>query len=199
MAWHLKGVYFETCNCEVACPCVFLSEPSTGECTVLIGWHIEDGSDGDVSLDGLSVALAVHSPGHMMETPWRAAAYVDDRADEAQQQSLLKIFGGQAGGHPARLGSHIGELLGAVAAPITFEHSDASYRLAISDVAEAEIEAITGQGEGAVEVSGHPLCVAPGFPARVAKSKALKYSDHGMAWELTGKTGFFSPFHYESD
>ena len=119
MAWHLKGVYFETCNCEVACPCVFLSEPSTGECTVLIGWHIEDGSDGDVSLDGLSVALAVHSPGHMMETPWRAAAYVDDRADEAQQQSLLKIFGGQAGGHPARLGSHIGELLGAVAAPST--------------------------------------------------------------------------------
>ena len=199
MAWHLKGVYFETCNCEVACPCVFLSAPSTGECTVLIGWHIEDGSDGDVSLDGLSVALAVHSPGHMMETPWRAAAYVDDRADEAQQQSLLKIFGGQAGGHPARLGSHIGELLGAVAAPITFEHSDSSYRLAIPDVAEAEIEAITGQGEGAVEVSGHPLCVAPGFPARVAQSKALKYSDHGMAWELTGKTGFFSPFHYESD
>ena len=199
MAWHLKGVYFETCNCDVACPCVFLSAPTTGECTVLVGWHIEAGSDGDVSLDGLNVALAVHSPGNMVETPWRAAAYVDDSAGEAQQQSLLRIFGGQAGGHPARLAGHIGELLGAVAAPITFEHSESSYRMTIADVAEAEIEAMTGQGDGPIEVSGHPLCISPGHPARVARSKTLVYGDHGMAWELTGKNGFFSPFDYASD
>lgn len=199
MAWNLKGVYFETCNCDAACPCVFLSAPTTGECTVLVGWHIESGNDDDVGLDGLNVALAVHSPGHMMETPWRAAAYVDDRADEAQQGSLLRIFGGQAGGHPARLASHIGELLGAVPAPITFEHSETSYRLSIPNVAEAEIEASAGQGDGPIEISGHPLCIAPGFPARVGKSKTLRYSDHDMAWELDGKNGFFSPFAYASD
>lgn len=199
MGWHLKGVYFETCNCDAACPCVFLSPPTTGECTVLVGWHIESGKHNDVDLNGLNVALAVHSPGHMMTAKWRAAAYVDDRADEAQQQALLGIFGGQAGGHPARLASHIGELLGAVPAPITFEHSDSSYRLSIADVAEAEIEALTGQGDGPIEVSGHPLCIAPGFPARVSQSKTLKYNDHGMAWDVNGKNGFFSPFEYASD
>ena len=199
MAWNLKGVYFETCNCDAACPCVFLSPPTTGECTVLVGWHIDIGKDEDVGLDGLNVALAVHSPGHMMQTKWRAAAYVDDRADDAQQQSLLRIFGGQAGGHPARLASHIGELLGATTAPITFEHTEGSYHLSIPSVAEAEIEAVGGQGDGPIEISGHPLCIAPGFPARLAKSRKLRYSDHDMAWELDGKNGFFSPFEYASD
>lgn len=199
MSWQLKGVYFETCNCDAACPCVFLSAPTDGECTVLVGWHIEEGRDGEVSLDGLNVALAVHAPGHMMETQWRAAAYVDNRASDAQQQSLLRIFGGQAGGHPARLASHIGELLGAAPVAMTFEHTDSSYRLVIPDIAEAEIEAMAGQGDGPIEVSGHPLCIAPGFPARLAKSKTLNYSDHGMAWELNGKNGFFSPFAYVGD
>jgi len=199
MAWQLKGVYFETCNCDVACPCVFLSGPTAGECTLLVGWHIESGNDGDVRLNGLNVALAVHSPGHMMDTKWRAAAYVDDQANASQQKSLLRIFGGQAGGHPARLASHIGELLGATPAPITFEHTEKSYRLRIPNIAEAEIEAMTGQGDGPIEISGHPLCIAPGFPARASKSKTLHYRDHGMAWDVDGKNGFFSPFEYSGD
>ena len=30
--WSIKGGFFETCNCEVACPCAFLSPPTEGEC-----------------------------------------------------------------------------------------------------------------------------------------------------------------------
>jgi hypothetical protein len=88
-AWSLKGTYFETCNCEVACPCVFLSPPTTGECTVLVGWHIEEGRYASVALDGLNVALAVHAPGHMATTKWKAALYFDDRASEGQKNALL--------------------------------------------------------------------------------------------------------------
>ena len=32
--WEISGTYFEACNCEIACPCVFLSAPTTGDCTV---------------------------------------------------------------------------------------------------------------------------------------------------------------------
>jgi hypothetical protein len=28
--WNLTGTYFETCNCEAACPCVFLSTLALG-------------------------------------------------------------------------------------------------------------------------------------------------------------------------
>ena len=65
--WTISGDYFEACNCEAACPCVFLSPPTTGECTLLVGWHIDSGNMNGADLGGLNVALAVHSPGHMIE------------------------------------------------------------------------------------------------------------------------------------
>ena len=34
--WRLTGSYFETCNCEAACPCNFLGPPTDGHCTVLV-------------------------------------------------------------------------------------------------------------------------------------------------------------------
>jgi hypothetical protein len=194
--WTLTGTYFETCNCEAACPCVFLSPPSTGECTVLIAWHIDQGRSDDVALDGLNVALAVHSPGHMMQVQWKAALYLDDTASEAQETALTQIFSGQAGGHFARLGTHIGEVLGIKSAGMTYEAEGKKRRLRIADIAEAEIQALTGQGEEEITVNNHPLCVAPGYPAVVSKSARFTYRDHGLAWELSEKNGFYSPFRY---
>ena len=47
-SWKIAGSYFEACNCEVACPCVFTSPPTGEECTVLIAWHIDQGSFGEI-------------------------------------------------------------------------------------------------------------------------------------------------------
>jgi hypothetical protein len=199
MTWSLKGTYFESCNCDVACPCLFLSPPTEDECTVLVGWHIEDGEDEDVSLSGLNVALAVHSPGHMATTPWNVALYVDERADEAQNASLMKIFGGQGGGHPARLATHIGAIIGVRSVPIEFSVDGGKHALKIPGIADLEIDQIAGQGDGPVTISGHPLCIAPGFPATASKSSKLAFTDHGMAWDLSDKTGVFSPFAYQSE
>jgi hypothetical protein len=135
----------------------------------------------------------------MMTTKWKAAAYVDARATENQQNALLRIFGGQAGGHPARLASHIGELVGAAPVPMEFIADGGTYGLKIAEVAEVEIKEMAGQGEGPITVTGHPLCISPGFPATVAKSTALTYNDHGMSWELSDKNGFFAPFEYASE
>ena len=49
-----------------------------------------------------------------------------------------------------------------------------------------------------VTVSGHPLCVAPGFPATVAHSKTLTYKDHGQSWNLSGRNGLHSAFAYQN-
>lgn len=199
MTWSLKGTYFESCNCDVGCPCIFLSTPTTGECEALVGWHVESGNDGDISLDGLNVAVAVNSPGNMAVTPWRVALYVDDRASEAQQQSLINIFTGQAGGHPARLASHIGEVLGVKVTPIEFSANGKTYSMKMPEIAEVEIQEMAGQGEGPITVTGPPLCIAPGETLTVAKSTAFTYTDHGLNWELSEKNGYFSPFTYQSE
>ena len=195
--WKLTGTYFEACNCEAACPCVFLGAPTEGECTALVGWHIDKGTFGNVDLGNLNVALAVHSPGHMAEVKWRAALYFDRNASEKQQDALTKIFSGQAGGHPGMLVSHIGDVLGIKSVPIEYAADGKKRSLKIGDVGETQIEAIEGQGGAEVTIDNHPLAIAPGYQAVVAKSSMLKYQDHGLHWEITGKNGFYSPFSYQ--
>ncbi len=197
MSWNLKGTYFETCNCEVACPCVFLSPPTEGECRVLVAWHVDQGKDGEVGLDGLNVAMAITAPGTMVATKWKAALYLDERASDAQKQALTRIFAGQAGGHPAALASFVEDVLGVASVQIDYQAQGKQRSLAIPNIAQAEIEAIEGQGGGAVTISGHPLCIAPGEPAVVAKSKRLDYTDHHMTWAISDRNGFFSPFSYQ--
>lgn len=195
--WNLSGTYCEACNCDVACPCVFLSAPTDGECKALIGWHIDKGNYGNVDLGNLNVAIAVHSPGHMVETKWRAALYFDRNASEKQKDALTQIFTGQAGGHPGMLVSHVGDVLGIKQVPIEFTADGKRCRLKIFDVAEADMEAIQGQGGADVTIDGHPLCISPGYKAVVAKSRTLNYQDHGLRWEVSGKNGLFSPFSYQ--
>lgn len=197
-AWTLTGTYFETCNCEAACPCVFLSPPTQGECTALVAWHIDKGQYGDVKLDGLNVALAVHAPGKMVETKWKVAAYFDDKATPQQNEALHAIFGGKAGGHPAVLASFIGEIAGAKNVPMQFKASARQASLTIPGITEAEIETLEGQGGEPIKIEGHPLAVAPGEPATVARSRHFTFSDFGMKWQLSGRNGFISPFAYSA-
>ncbi len=196
-SWRLKGTYFEACNCETACPCVFLSPPTEGECTVLIVWHLDEGHFGDVSLNDLNVALAVHSPGHMAEVKWKAALYVDERASAAQREALTKIFGGRAGGHLGRIAQHVGEVLEMRNISIEYRTDGKQRSVRLGNVADATIQAIEGPA-GDVAISGHPLAIAPGFPAVVARSERLHYQDHGYRWEISKRNGFYSPFEYTS-
>ena len=196
--WNLNGTYFEACNCETACPCVFLSDPTEDDCTLLVAWHIDEGTFNGVALDDLNIALAVLSPGNMVEVQWQAAVYFDDRANDNQKDALMQIFTGQAGGHPGALVSHVGQVLGVNSLPMTYQAEGKRRSLQIAGVANAEIEALnTGQGGADITIDNHPLCIAPGQAAVVSKNKGVTYQDHGLNWEFTGKNGFYSPFTYQ--
>src|SRR5690606_27143466 len=140
--WRLEGDYFEACNCEAACPCVWFNPPSAGDCKLLVAWHIDKGHSEDITLDGLNTALACYAPGHMKEGNWQAALYVDERADTSQSDALVRIFSGQSGGHPGLLAGFIGQVLGVKHVPMTYENLGKERRLLMSDVAEMSIRAI---------------------------------------------------------
>jgi hypothetical protein len=197
-SWKVAGSYFETCSCDVACPCIFLSPPTSGDCTALLAWHIDQGGFGEINLDGLNAVIAVHSPGHMMEVKWKVALYVDERANQGQRDALTQIFSGQAGGHLAGLAPLIGEVLGVKAAPIEYRSEGKRRSMRLGDVADAEIEGLAGQNGGDVTVAGAPFAAVPGVSFVVAKSKQMRFSDYGLQWEVSNKNGFFSPFAYQS-
>ncbi len=194
--WSLSGTYFEACNCNVACPCVFLSPPTTGDCTVLVAWHIEKGHGDGVNLDGLNALLAVNSPGNMAQVKWKAALYLDQKANPSQKEALTKILGGQAGGVPGALGASIEQVLGVKSVSIEFKVEGKKRSLKIPQIVQMEIEAIAGQGGADVTINQHPLTAVPGQPAVVGKSKQVSYQDYGLKWEFSEKNGFYSPFNY---
>src|SRR5215467_5665676 len=181
--WKVTGTYFEACDCEAACPCVFLGPPTTGTCTVLIAWHIDHGTFDSTSLNGLNVVIAAHSPGHMLKTKWRVVLYLDARATPPQAEALGKIFSGQAGGHLANLTPLIGEVLGVKAAAIEFEAKDRQRKLRIGDIGSVEVEGSTDGTGSPTTRHSLPFCVAPGFAAVVARSKRARFDDLGLHLE----------------
>jgi len=196
--WKVAGTYFEACNCEAACPCVFTSPPTDGECNALVGWHIDQGSFANTRLDGLNGALFAHAPGHMLQTKWKVALYVDEKADASQQDALTKIFSGAAGGHLAALGPLVGEVLGVRSAAIDYRANGKHRSLTIPHLAEMEIEALAGQNGEEVTLSKVPFTVVPDYPAVVCHSKRLSFHDHGFDLEISKKNGFYSPFNYQA-
>src|SRR6266852_6238918 len=124
--WQITGDYFENCNCNVVCPCTIspnqplTSRPTEGACEVAFAFHITSGNYGNVTLDGLNVAMIARSPGPMAEGNWSVALYVDERANEQQRQALEAIFSGSSGGPLGALAPLISTVLGAKNVPITY-------------------------------------------------------------------------------
>src|SRR5258708_36643357 len=62
--WELSGQYMESCNCDYLCPCIF-TNPQAGatheHCTALMGYPIERGHHGAISLAGLKFAPVIRS------------------------------------------------------------------------------------------------------------------------------------------
>src|SRR5260221_196346 len=98
--WQLSGDYFENCNCDIVCPCLFsalpqlTAQPTSGACEVAIGFHVEQGRYGDVSLDGLNTAVMSRTPGAMGVGNWSVALHSDQRASEQQRRILVGCVAG---------------------------------------------------------------------------------------------------------
>ncbi|MCF7984056.1 MAG: DUF1326 domain-containing protein [Thiohalocapsa sp.] len=194
--WKLKGNYFESCNCDLVCPCIFLRPPTEGFCEAFVGWHVEEGHMGDVKLDGLNIAAWLHSPGSLTDGNWRLALYLDDRASDEQSAALTRIFGGEAGGHPAVLAGLVGELLGVKSAPIEFKEENGDHFLEIPGVGRNLTHALEGEDGGKVTVANHPLQVSPGHPVEVGYSEDAHYKDYDVEWRQDNRVGLAAPFVY---
>lgn len=95
VSWAIKGREFNHCNCDYGCPCQFNGRPTHGNCRAVIGIAIEQGHHGETKLDGLNVIALAAWPGAIHEGGGEVLAIVDERADAAQRDALLRILSGQ--------------------------------------------------------------------------------------------------------
>jgi len=92
--WRIKGTELANCNCAYGCPCQFNALPTYGDCRAAVGYEIEEGHFGSVRLDGLRAVLLVSWPGPVHEGKGTMQVIVDERADAAQRDALVKIMTG---------------------------------------------------------------------------------------------------------
>jgi hypothetical protein len=103
MAWNLKGELYESCSCNMFCPCWFgvqeLMIMDQGWCDGVLGFRIRDGVSDGVALAGRDVIFGVHFPGPtLFDADATARVFVDEGADDDQQRELEAIFQGAKGG-----------------------------------------------------------------------------------------------------
>ena len=197
-SWKLEGDYFEGCNCNITCPCIFLSDPDEGDCYVTCAWHIQKGNYENLTLDNLNVVAMFHTPGNMVTGPkWKAALYIDDRASVEQTDALKRIYSGQAGGFFAAVANFIGEILGIKSVTIEFGIDGKRRWLYIKNSVELEIEGINGIDPNKESCIVNPAFTAvPGSDLVVAHSSKYSYNDHRLQWNNSGKNGFYCRFSY---
>jgi hypothetical protein len=197
MAWSIKGSYFETCSCELMCPCnmSFDHGATYDYCRVTLVFNIREGDVEGTDVGGIKLAVIADTPKVMTEGNWRLGMFVDESATDEQVQKVAAVFGGQLGGPMAGLAPLVGEMLGVEKAPIEIVEDGLNHSVRIGDQIDFEIEDIvpfgieTGQP---VKLTGvfHPV----GSELTAAEAKRSSINTFGIEYE--GKSGLSSEFSW---
>ncbi len=197
--WHLRGEYFENCNCEVLCPCLLPGrpqDPTEGHCDMAFAFHVEEGECHGVPLNGLTFVVVMYVPGKMRDPNWTMAVYVDERANQEQRTALGRILSGAIGGPMERWRALTSDFLGIQYVPITFTAAGHTRSVTIPWVMDFTVEGMVREHQT------HPMRLEhwrPWAPSLVmARGTGNTYTDHHMRWDNTGKNGHYAHFQWPS-
>jgi hypothetical protein len=196
-AWSIKGQWFDVCRCAIPCPCSWAQPPDDEYCEGILVWHVQQGRYGDVLLDGLNVAMLGSFRGNVWEQgrDFKAAIFMDERADERQRAALQAIFTGQAGGWPKHFGEMTqGETRGFAHAAIRVDIAPDLSRWRAEVPAHqivAVAEALMGPTSDGKVTKIHHLPGAetgPGGVATWGRATVDRASAFGFEWNRSGKS-----------
>jgi hypothetical protein len=200
MGYHLEGRLLEVCNCRVLCPCWIGEDPDGGTCDTIVAWRFDKGAIDGVDVASTTLAVVAHVPGNILKGNWRAAVFVDDKASKAQEEALLKVYTGKAGGPIADLVKLIGEVVSVERVPITFDVREGKGTLKIGESYYAELEPYLGATGGKTTLSDTVFSTVPGAPVFVGKSPRYRSKNAalGIDVDLSGHNALQSVFVFDA-
>jgi hypothetical protein len=191
MPWKISGSYFESCSCDVVCPCTAsLSLGATRDrCNVVLVFNVKEGEVDGTDVSGLTVAAVADTPKVMTDGNWRLGVIIDEAASDEQAEKLGGVFSGALGGPMEALGPLIGENLGVERAPIEVNENGLAHSVRIGDLVDLEIEDVVPFG---VE-SGEPAKITgifhpAGSELTIARATRSNINAFGISYEA--KAGF---------
>ncbi|HEX3609857.1 MAG TPA: DUF1326 domain-containing protein [Solirubrobacterales bacterium] len=193
MSWKLEGSYFETCSCDVICPCTAsLALGATNDrCNAMLVFNVQSGEVDGTDVSGQTVAAIADTPKVMSEGNWRLGVFIDAAASDEQAEKLGAVFSGALGGPMEALGPLVGENLGVERLPIEVHEDGLKHSIRIGEAVDFEIEDVVPFG---VE-SGEPAKLTgifhpAGSELTVAQATRSKIDAFGIQYE--GKAAFSS-------
>lgn len=193
MSWKLEGSYFETCSCDVICPCTAsLALGATNDrCNAMLVFNVQSGDVDGTDVSGQTVVAVADTPKVMSEGNWRLGVFIDEAASEEQAEKLGAVFSGALGGPMEALGPLVGENLGVQRLPIEVHEDGLKHSIRIGEAVDFEIEDVVPFG---VE-SGEPAKLTgifhpAGSELTVAHATRSKIDAFGIQYE--GKAAFSS-------
>jgi hypothetical protein len=187
--WNLKGEFAITCICSVPCPCNLGQNPTQGHCNGVICFDITKGKYGKVDLSGTRAGMAVQIPGFVFDGNWQLAIYTDEKNSKEQQDALVEIITGTAGGPFEQLAALVGKVVATKSVPIEWSDGlNPSFQL--GKTGSVKVETIIGIDEK------NPVRMVNGLfglrdDIRLGKTSST-FSDPELGWN-------FQLLHAESE
>ena len=121
-----------------------------------------------------------------------------DKASDAQEKALLKVYTGQAGGPIADLVKLIGEVVDVRRAPIGFDVVEGKGTVTIGDNMRADLEPFRGPTGQPTTLRESIFSTVPGSPAYVGKASSYRQQtpELNQDIDLKGHNAIRSDFRF---
>ena len=194
-AQQISGQYVESRNADVYTgPCIASSEVNIAGQEAVLAWHVDRGSWGNVSLNGLSIVAVVRANSTIGDEyanpiPVRAKIIVDANANDKQRAALINFAQEQAG-------ALLSNIIAVEALPIQFVlgHAHGMLDLRAGDEVHLATRAIDEDDMFCHNESVYypPLAsnLTHAMPA-ISTESAYSGTELGINWRESGRRGSF--------
>jgi len=185
--YAVKVHEFEGCECNSACPCVFSSDTTFGDCRGITVFTF-NGTYGTTRLRDASCVIVFTWAGKNMEKntgKWKGILYTSDQGTSAEREAIKGLLQAMMGNAFATLEPGT--------APIQISRQGDVHELKVGTVAHLRIHGINGQNGEITRIVNAPSPLA--FPVMFcALSDVDTYDDGVSSWSFSGRNGFFADF-----
>jgi len=152
-----------------------------------------------VDVAGLTIGLAVHIPGNVLDGNWRVTMFINDDATDEQAEAIQAVYSGSKGGPVADLVQLVGEVTSVERVPIVFDVVEGKGTLKLGEVAHAELEPYRSATGEVTTLTNTVFSTVPGAPAYVGKASKFKLKSVPLDidLEIEGFNAIQSDFLFE--
>ena len=197
MAWQVKGTYFETCSCNVVCPCAVASFDIGADydrCAFALVFSVAKGEIDGTDVSGTRVVAIGDTPKVMTDGNWSLGMFIDAETDE-QVEKLGGVFGGAMGGPMEGIAALVGDMRGIERATIEVKEDGLAHSVKIGKEVEFAVEDVVPLGVETGEPS-RAVGISHFAGSELTISKATEASINAFGIEVDGKSAFSTPFSW---